>query len=107
MQEAYEKAYDNDCSRCGMNGHWACIFHTFKYFVDLYQASIKGKDKRFESHSTKNAYDATNTKVNNALMEDIMITPTPIEAKSLDVLDFFEDPKDKVRSPDLWKNTQT
>ena len=36
-------------------------------FVNLYQ----GKGKRFETHSTDNAYDAVNIEVNNALVEDI------------------------------------
>ena len=68
----------NVCSRCGMKGHWARVCRTSTQFVDLYQASIKGKGKRFEAHSIK-----------NALVEDIPTTPvkdnpsTPIEAKYL------------------------
>ena len=76
-----------------------------KHFVNLYQVSIKGKGKRFETCSTENAYDATNIEVNNALVEDIPTTLinnnpfTPTKAKSLDVSDFFEDPDGKLRSP--------
>lgn len=31
-----------------MNGHWLCIYRTPKYFIDLYQASIKEKKKGIE-----------------------------------------------------------
>ena len=47
---------DNVCSCCGMNGNWVCAFDMPKHFVDLYQASIKGKGKRIETHSVENAY---------------------------------------------------
>ncbi|XP_023633487.1 uncharacterized protein LOC111829059 [Capsella rubella] len=32
------------CHRCGMGNHWAKNCRTPKYFVDLYQESIKGKN---------------------------------------------------------------
>ena len=65
---------DNTYSRCGMNKHWARACCMPKHFVDLYQAFVKGKRKRFETHYIENAYDATNIKVNNALVEDILTT---------------------------------
>ncbi|GAV87723.1 UBN2 domain-containing protein, partial [Cephalotus follicularis] len=34
-----------NCNRCGMEGHWYRACHTAKYWVDLYQASLKEKDK--------------------------------------------------------------
>ena len=104
---------DNSCPRCGMNGHKARTCHTPKHFVDLYQVSIKGNGKRFEIHSTKNAYEEANIKVNNALIEDIFIAPindipsAPMEAKSLEVLNFFDDPDDKAKSLGWWKRIQT
>ncbi|CAL2266019.1 unnamed protein product [Prunus armeniaca] len=34
------------CHRCGTNGHWARVCRTPKHLVDIYQASIKGKEKK-------------------------------------------------------------
>ena len=46
-----------------------------------------------------------NVEVNNALFVDN--PPTLIEAKTLEVLSFFEDPDNKDKSFDWWKNAQT
>ena len=87
-----------------MNGNWARSCRTPKYFVELYQASIKGKGKRVESHSVDNI------EINNALV--LHTTPineislAPIEAKSLDISDFLED-QEKAKSPGWWQNAQT
>ncbi|GAV87158.1 hypothetical protein CFOL_v3_30584, partial [Cephalotus follicularis] len=35
-----------NCNRCGMEGHWYRACRTAKHWVDLYQASLKEKDKR-------------------------------------------------------------
>ncbi|GAV60484.1 hypothetical protein CFOL_v3_04014, partial [Cephalotus follicularis] len=35
-----------NCNRCGMKGHWYRACRTAKHWVDLYQASLKEKDKR-------------------------------------------------------------
>ena len=96
-----------------MNGHWVRACCTPTHFVDLYQASIKGNGKRFEIHSTENAYEEANIEINNVLIEDITIVPindthsTLMEEKSPEVLDFFDDLDDKVKSPSWWKRTQT
>ena len=68
--------------------------------VYLYQVSIKGKEKdnRIETHSTKNALVKVNIEVNNALVENA--PPVPIEAKSLEVLDLFDNPDGKWKSHD-------
>ena len=72
--------------------------------MDLYQASIKGKGKRFETHFVENAYEDANMEVKNALIKDIPIAPindipsAHMDAKSLDVLDFFDYPDDKAKS---------
>ncbi|GAV86874.1 hypothetical protein CFOL_v3_30300, partial [Cephalotus follicularis] len=34
-----------NCNRCRMEGHWYRACRTTKYWVDLYQASLKEKDK--------------------------------------------------------------
>ena len=44
-----------------------------KAFVDLYQASLKGKDNNFETHSIKNAFIKANVEVNNALVENALM----------------------------------
>ena len=100
-----KKHDDNAYFRCRMNRHWACAFRMPKHFVDLYQASIKGKGKRFETYFAESAHENTNFEVNNALIEDIPIAPindilfAPVDAKSLDVSNFFNDSKDKTKSP--------
>ena len=71
---------DNACSCYGVNEHWTCACHTPKHFINLYQASIKGKSKIFETNFIENAYDTANIEVNNALVEEfllpwVMITP--------------------------------
>lgn len=37
--------HDQPCHRCGLKGHWANVCRTPKHFVNLYQASMKRKDK--------------------------------------------------------------
>ncbi|XP_021729393.1 uncharacterized protein LOC110696413 [Chenopodium quinoa] len=38
------------CYRCGMTGHWGRTCRTAKHLVDLYQASVKGKEKNAEAN---------------------------------------------------------
>ena len=38
-----------------MTGHWERTCRTARHLVDLYQASLKDKRKRVESHAIKNA----------------------------------------------------
>ncbi|GAV64095.1 hypothetical protein CFOL_v3_07613, partial [Cephalotus follicularis] len=38
------------CNRCGMEGHWYRVYRTAKHWVDLYQASLKEKDKQIETN---------------------------------------------------------
>jgi hypothetical protein len=38
------------CYRCGMTGHWGRTCRTAKHLVELYQASIKGKEKHAETN---------------------------------------------------------
>ncbi|GAV75878.1 hypothetical protein CFOL_v3_19354, partial [Cephalotus follicularis] len=37
-----------NCNRCGMECHWYRACRTVKHWIDLYQASLKEKDKRIE-----------------------------------------------------------
>ena len=72
-----------------MTGHWSRTCRTQKHFVELYQASIKGKGKRVESHSVGDI------ETNNALALHTDSTNevplAPAEAKSLEISDFLED----------------
>ena len=45
-----KKVYETECYRCGMKGHWSRTCRTTKPLVDLYQASMKGKDKQIETN---------------------------------------------------------
>ena len=79
------------CHRCGMTGHWSCTCRTPKYFVDLYQSSLKNMGKRGESHAIEINHAAIITVEAN----NISVSGTPlaseVENASLDVSDFFED----------------
>ncbi|GAV92196.1 hypothetical protein CFOL_v3_35577, partial [Cephalotus follicularis] len=39
-----------NCNRCSIEGHWYRACRTAKHWVDLYQASLKEKDKRIETN---------------------------------------------------------
>ena len=84
--------HDNACINYGMNKHWARACRTLKHFVELYQAFIKGKGKRIESHSVDNA--KYNIEVNNILVLHRVpiseVSLAPMEAISLEILDFID-----------------
>nr|GMD93276.1 F-box/kelch-repeat protein At1g30090-like [Ipomoea batatas] len=67
-RENYPKRIESVCYRCGMTGHWERVCHTSKHFVDLYQASLKGK---------------ANIESNNVFMEDDFV------GTQLDVEDYL------------------
>ena len=45
-----KQAYETDCYRCGMKGHWSRTCLMAKHSVNLYQSSVKGKWKQIESN---------------------------------------------------------
>ena len=51
-----KKVYETECYRCGMKGHWSRTCRTTKHLVDLYQASMKGKDKQIETNFIDGKY---------------------------------------------------
>ena len=82
-----KKRDDNVCNPCGMTEHWSHTCCAPKQFVDLYQASIKGK-KTIELKPFPLKMPLLRLVLkNNALVENAF--PALIEAKSLETLDFF------------------
>ncbi|XP_026419604.1 uncharacterized protein LOC113315554 [Papaver somniferum] len=47
--QSHSKHHESVCHRCGSPGHWPNVFRTARHLVDLYQASIKGKEKKAET----------------------------------------------------------
>ncbi|KAL6521540.1 hypothetical protein OROGR_018109 [Orobanche gracilis] len=66
---------EDKCHRCGMTGHWSRTCRTEKHLVDLYQRSIKGKDK---------------------IETNVLDYDGPLDTTHLDVSDFFADPKGDI-----------
>ncbi|XP_059301865.1 uncharacterized protein LOC132053778 [Lycium ferocissimum] len=66
---------ENKCYRCGGSGHWSRTCQTPKHLVELYQASMKRKEKNPEA---------------NFISED------QVDITHLDVADFFEHPEVKI-----------
>ncbi|XP_027067762.1 uncharacterized protein [Coffea arabica] len=80
-----KKVYEEKCYRCGMEGHWSRTYRTTEHLVDLYQVSLKKKDKGVETNfiDQKNNYDDG---------DDVDMT-------HLDVADFFQHPEDVNKYP--------
>ncbi|XP_027093777.1 uncharacterized protein [Coffea arabica] len=78
-KEGEKKVYEEKCYRCGMEGHWSRTCRTAEHLVDLYQASLKKKDKDVEANFIyqKDAYDDDDADMTH-----------------LDIADFFEHPED-------------
>ncbi|KAM6548217.1 hypothetical protein CsatB_019893 [Cannabis sativa] len=66
---------ENLCSICGIKGHWARACRTAKHLADLYQASVKGKEK---------------IEANFAYQDDGFLKE-PLDITHLDVADFFNE----------------
>ena len=74
LQDKPSKNHENKCYKCGMKGHWSRTYRTPKHLVDLYQASIKGKEVEMNFIDSNGQVDLTH----------------------LDVSDFFENPNGKI-----------
>ena len=74
LQDKSPKNHENNCYICGMKGHWSCTCRTPKHLVNLYQASIKGKEVEMNFIDNDGTVDLTH----------------------LDVSNFFENPNKKI-----------
>ncbi|XP_060170732.1 uncharacterized protein LOC132601674 [Lycium barbarum] len=55
---------EDKCYRCGGRGHWSRTSRTAKHLVELYQASMKRKEKNLEANfSSENQSDITHLDV--------------------------------------------
>ncbi|XP_027118399.2 uncharacterized protein [Coffea arabica] len=82
-----KKNYEEKCYRCSMEGHWSRTCCTADYLVDLYQASLKKKDKIVETNfiDQKNDYDDGDD--------------ADADMTHLNVADFFEHPENVNKYP--------
>ncbi|KAM3251328.1 hypothetical protein P3L10_005398 [Capsicum annuum] len=70
-----EKREAVTCFRCGGKGHYSCDCHALKHLVDLYQASLKKKERNPEAN---------------------FLSENNVDITCLDVVDFFEHPEGKI-----------
>jgi hypothetical protein len=88
LQNKPTKNYEDKCYRCGMKGHWSRTCRTPKHLVDLYQASIKEKEKRIEMNFANHSNPADSPFFLDTLKRE--------GSTHLDVSDFFEDSNGKT-----------
>ena len=103
--KAMKKHDDNMCFRYGMTGHQIRTCREPKYFVDLYQTSLKGKGKHVETYTIESALALTTTEVNTALVKKDPITL--VEVQSLKLSDFLKNPDGQNKASNWWMTTQT
>ena len=84
-----KQAYETDCYRCGIKGHWSHTCHTTTHLVDLYQASVKGKGKQIKTNFI-GGQGTMDCDVNFIDGYDA------VPLTHLDVPDFFEDLSGKI-----------
>jgi hypothetical protein len=88
LQNKSTKNYEDKCYRYGMKEHWSCTCRTPKHLVDLYQSSIKEKEKGIEMNFANHS-----NHVDSPFFLDILNGEGSIH---LDVFDFFEDSNGKT-----------
>ncbi|XP_078148856.1 uncharacterized protein LOC144544271 [Carex rostrata] len=76
-KSGHNNVQENSCYRCGGKGHWSRTCRTPKHLVDLYQASLKNKNKKIETN----------------LVCDDNFDNSELDVTHLDVADFFEENK--------------
>ncbi|XP_027099100.2 uncharacterized protein [Coffea arabica] len=80
-----KKNYEEKCYRYGMGGHWSRTCRTADHLVELYQASLKGKNKGIETNFIDQGTSTIDQE--NECNDDVDMT-------SLDMADFIVYPED-------------
>ncbi|PIN00633.1 hypothetical protein CDL12_26865 [Handroanthus impetiginosus] len=83
--EKFSQDIENLCFRCSSKGHWSHICRNPKHLVELYQASLKKKNKNVETNFTNSINNFDNDNDTN-----------DIDIAHLDVADFFEHLEDNI-----------
>ena len=81
-----------------MKGHWSRTCRTAKHLVDLYQASIKGKDNQIETNfingqwtmDPDDSYQVSLQEANNQIDDNFIDHDSAIPLTHFDISDFFE-----------------
>jgi hypothetical protein len=79
------KKNESICYRCGSKDHWARACRTPKHLIDLYQQSLKNKEKKIETHF---ALDDAH--------EDAYPDYGDMDVTHLEIGDFFADPDGRI-----------
>ena len=99
-----KKAYETECYRCGMKGHWSRTCRTAKHLVDLYQASIKGKNKQIETNfidgndimNFNDPHQVSPKEDGNQSNAKFFDDEGAVPLTNFDISDFFEDPSENL-----------
>ena len=62
-----KKNYEDKCYKCSIEGHWSHTYCTTEYLVELYQASLKRKNKNVKT----NFIDQKNIRDNNDIYANL------------------------------------
>ena len=99
-----KKAYETECYKCGMKGHWSRTCRTTKHLVDLYQASIKGKNKQIETNfidgndimNFNDPHQVSPKEDGNQSNAKFFDDEGAVPLTNFDISDFFEDPSENL-----------
>ena len=99
-----KQAYETECYRCGMKGHWSRTCRTAKHLVDLYQASIKGKNKQIETNfidgndimNFNDPHQVSPKEDGNQSNAKFFDDEGAVPLTNFDISDFFEDPSENL-----------
>ena len=87
-----------------MKGHWSRTCRTAKHLVDLYQASIKGKNKQIETNfidgndimNFNDPHQVSPKENGNQSNAKFFDDEGAVPLTNFDISDFFEDPSENL-----------